>query len=69
MGLLATFCPMLRLSRRCWGIPFGSFRKLGGYLRVPLKGYYKSTIRVPLKGSIKGLELPKIKGYLILRSL
>ena len=24
-----------------------------GYLRVPLKGYYKSTIRVPLKGPIR----------------
>ena len=31
----------------------GSFRKLGVHLRVPLKGYYKSTIRVPLKGSIR----------------
>ena len=25
----------------------------GGYLRVPLKGYHKGTIRVPLKGSIR----------------
>ena len=24
-----------------------------GYLRVPLQGYYKGTIRVPLKGPIR----------------
>ena len=24
-----------------------------GYLRVPLKGYYKATVRVPLKGSTR----------------
>ena len=28
------------------------FPKIRGYPRVPLKGYYKGTIRVPLKGSI-----------------
>ena len=32
-----------------------------GYLRVPLKGYYKGTIRVALKG-YKGLRFPKIRG-------
>ena len=34
-------------------------RNFGGYLRVPLKGYYKSTIRVPLKGYYKS----PLKGY------
>ena len=34
---------------------YGSFRKIRGYLRVPLKGYYKPTIRVPLQGSKQGL--------------
>ena len=29
------------------------FPKIRGYLRVPLKRYYKGTIRVPLKGSIR----------------
>ena len=33
----------------------GSF--MGGYLRVPLKGYYKSTIRIPLLGgAFKAVE-------------
>ena len=35
-----------------------------GYLRVPLKGYYKGTIRVTLKGSIRVLEFPKMRGTL-----
>ena len=29
------------------------FPKIRGYQRVPLKGYYKGTIRVTLKGSIR----------------
>ena len=29
------------------------FPKIRGYLRVPLKGCDKATIRVPLKGSIR----------------
>ena len=33
-----------------------------GYLRVPLEGYYKGTMRVPLKGSIR-------VGYFILGTL
>ena len=37
----------------------------GGYLRVPLKGYYKGTIRIPLKGSIRDVwGFPKIRGTL-----
>ena len=43
-----------------------------GYLRVPLKGYYKGTKRVPLKGSIRvwtGLEFPKLRGTLFWGSL
>ena len=31
------------------------FPKIRGYLRVPLKGYYKPSIRAPLKGSKQGL--------------
>ena len=29
------------------------FPKITGYLRVPLKGYYKGTIRIPLKESVR----------------
>ena len=44
-----------------------------GYLRVPLKGHYKGTIRVPLKGSIRVKSFRKFGvpyfGVLILRIL
>ena len=29
------------------------FPKIRGYLRVPLKGYYKGTMRLPVKGPIR----------------
>ena len=38
-----------------------------GYLRVPLKGYYKGTIRfirVPLKGSTRAYRVSENKGHL-----
>ena len=35
------------------------FPKIGVHIRVPLRGYYKGTIRVPLN---KGLEFPEIRG-------
>ena len=47
-----------RASASCSGT--WEFPKMG-YLRVPLKGYHKGTIRVPLKGSIRALEFPKIR--------
>ena len=31
--------------------------------RVPLKGYYKGTLRVPLKGYYKGTIRVPLKGY------
>ena len=35
-----------------------------GFIKVPLKGYYKGTIRVPLQGSIRvsGLGILGFKG-------
>ena len=38
-------------------------RNFGGYLRVPLKGYNKSTIRVPLKGYFKSTIRVPLKGH------
>ena len=41
---------LLRVSGSGWS---WEFPKIRGYLRVPLKGYYKGTMRVFLKGSIR----------------
>ena len=38
-----------------------------GYLRVPLKGYYKGTIRVLFR--VLGFRVSETWGYLILGSL
>ena len=36
-----------------------------GYLRVPLKGYYKGTIMGSSKGLYKSLKFPQIRGTLV----
>ena len=59
----STVCPPpLQVGFKARGLEFQLWSSLGfmwefptlrGYLRVPLKGYYKGTTRVPLKGSIR----------------
>ena len=59
LGFGATGAEGLPSSRIRELVRSGSFRKLGA-LRVPLKGYYKGTIRVPLKGSIRVKSFRKL---------